>query len=151
MEQQRATCGEASRSIPAPAFPLPPGRSPAPRPSSAGRLSCRRARRLEFFDEKGFTVGNYTQLLSTRFFNLMVNTVVLGFGSAMLATAAGTIFAWLCVRTDLPFRKAFTILHIALYGLPTIAAALAWIFLLTPKAGLFNRFLMWLFGLQNAA
>ena len=103
-----------------------------------------------FFDDSGFTLGNYTQLLSTRFFKLMVNTVILGLGAAMLATAAGTIFAWLCVCTDLPFRKAFTILHIAPYGLPTIAAALAWIFLLTPKAGLFNRFLMWLFGLQNA-
>lgn len=103
-----------------------------------------------FFDEKGFTIGNYTELLSPRFFKIMVNTMTLGLGSAVVATAAGTIFAWLCVCTDLPFRKAFTILHIAPYGLPTIAAALAWIFLLTPKAGLFNRFLMWVFGLQNA-
>jgi iron(III) transport system permease protein len=103
-----------------------------------------------FLDETGFTIGNYTQLLSTRFFKIMVNTVILGLGSALLATAAGTIFAWLCVCTDLPFRKAFTILHIAPYGLPTIAAALAWIFLLTPKAGLFNQFLMWLFGLPSA-
>ena len=103
-----------------------------------------------FFDEKGFTIGNYTELLSPRFLKIMVNTMTLGLGSAVVATAAGTIFAWLCVCTDLPFRKAFTILHIAPYGLPTIAAALAWIFLLTPKAGLFNRFLMWLFGLQNA-
>ena len=102
------------------------------------------------FDDKGFTLANYTQLLSPRFLNIMVNTVILGLGSAMLATAAGTIFAWLCVCTDLPFRKIFTILHIAPYGLPTIAAALAWIFLLTPKAGLFNRFLMWLFGLETA-
>ena len=103
-----------------------------------------------FFDEKGFTIGNYTELLSPRFLKIMVNTMTLGLGSAVVATAAGTIFAWLCVCTDLPFRKAFTILHIAPYGLPTIAAALAWIFLLTPKAGLFNRFLMWVFGLQNA-
>ena len=80
----------------------------------------------------------------------MVNTVTLGLGAAVLATAAGTIFAWLCVCTDLPLRKLFTILHIAPYGLPTIAAALVWIFLLTPKAGLFNRFLMWFFGLETA-
>ena len=103
-----------------------------------------------FFDDKGLTIGNYTQLLSPRFFKIMINTVTLGFGSAFVATAAGTIFAWLCVCTDLPFKRVFTILHIAPYGLPTIAAALAWIFLLTPKAGLFNRFLMWLFGLQSA-
>lgn len=103
-----------------------------------------------FFDDKGFTLDNYSQLISPRFFKIMVNTVTLGLGSAILATAIGTLFAWLCVCTDLPFRKVFTILHIAPYGLPTIAAALAWIFLLTPKAGLFNRFLMWLFGLENA-
>jgi iron(III) transport system permease protein len=103
-----------------------------------------------FLDDRGFTLANYTQLLSPRFFKIMVNTVVLGLGSAVVATAAGTIFAWLCVCTDLPFRRIFTILHIAPYGLPTIAAALAWIFLLTPKAGLFNRFLMWLFALENA-
>ena len=103
-----------------------------------------------FFGDNGFTLANYTQLLSPRFFRIMVNTVTLGLGAAILATAAGTIFAWLCVCTDLPFRKIFTILHIAPYGLPTIAAALAWIFLLTPKAGLFNRFLMWLFGLETA-
>ncbi len=103
-----------------------------------------------FFGDKGFTLANYTQLLTPRFFKIMVNTVTLGLGAAVLATAAGTIFAWLCVCTDLPFRKVFTILHIAPYGLPTIAAALAWIFLLTPKAGLFNRFLMWLLGLENA-
>jgi iron(III) transport system permease protein len=103
-----------------------------------------------FFDEKGLTFANYTQFLSPRFLKIMANTVTLGLGSAILATAAGTIFAWLCVCTDLPLRKVFTILHIAPYGLPTIAAALAWIFLLTPKAGLFNRFLMWLFGLETA-
>jgi iron(III) transport system permease protein len=103
-----------------------------------------------FFDDKGFTLANYAQLLSPRFFKIMINTVTLGVGSAVVATAAGTIFAWLCVCTDLPFRKIFTILHIAPYGLPTIAAALAWIFLLTPKAGLFNRFLMWFFGLESA-
>lgn len=103
-----------------------------------------------FFGDGGFTLANYTELLSPRFLKIMVNTVILGLGSAILATAAGTIFAWLCACTDLPFRRIFTILHIAPYGLPTIAAALAWIFLLTPKAGLFNRFLMWLLGLQNA-
>ncbi len=103
-----------------------------------------------FFGENGFTLANYTELLSPRFFRIMVNTVTLGLGAAILATAAGTIFAWLCVCTDLPFRKIFTIFHIAPYGLPTIAAALAWIFLLTPKAGLFNRFLMWLLGLETA-
>src|SRR5574339_289724 len=42
-----------------------------------------------FFDDSGFTLGNYTQLLSTRFFKLMVNTVILGLGAAMLATAMG--------------------------------------------------------------
>jgi iron(III) transport system permease protein len=103
-----------------------------------------------FFDDKGFTLANYYQLLAPRFFRIMVNTVTLGLGAAVLATVAGTIFAWLCVCTDLPFRKTFAILHIAPYGLPTIAAALAWLFLLTPKAGLFNRFLMWLLGLENA-
>lgn len=103
-----------------------------------------------FFDDKGFTLANYGQLLAPRFFNIMVNTVTLGLGAAIIATGAGTAFAWLCVCTDLPFRRVFTILHIAPYGLPTIAAALAWIFLLTPKAGLFNRFIMWLFGLEEA-
>lgn len=103
-----------------------------------------------FFDDNGFTLANYEQLLSPRFFQIMVNTVTLGLGSAILATVAGTVFAWLCVCTDLPLRRVFTILHIAPYGLPTIAAGLAWIFLLTPKAGLFNRFVMWLFGLESA-
>ena len=28
-----------------------------------------------FFDDKGFTVANYTQLLSPRFFKIMVNVV----------------------------------------------------------------------------
>lgn len=103
-----------------------------------------------FFDDKGFTLANYERLLSPRFFNIMVNTVTLGLGAAVIATSAGTFFAWLCVCTDMPLRKVFTILHIAPYGLPTIAAALSWLFLLTPKAGLFNRFLMWLFGLEHA-
>ena len=103
-----------------------------------------------FFGDQGFTLAHYQRLLSSRFFHIMVNTLTLGLGAAILATAAGTGFAWLCVCTDLPFRRVFTILHIAPYGLPTIAAALSWIFLLTPKAGLFNRFLMWLFGLEEA-
>jgi iron(III) transport system permease protein len=103
-----------------------------------------------FIDDKGLTVSNYSLLASQRFLKIMVNTVTLGLGSAILATAVGTMFAWLCVCTDLPFRKVFTILHIAPYGLPTIAAALAWLFLLTPRGGLFNRFLVWLFGLENA-
>ena len=103
-----------------------------------------------FVEDSGPTLANYRQLLSSRFVNIMINTVTLGLGSAILATVLGTAFAWLCVCTDLPLRRVFTILHIAPYGLPTIAAALAWLFLLTPKAGLFNRFLMWLLGLENA-
>jgi iron(III) transport system permease protein len=103
-----------------------------------------------FFDDHGFTLGHYERLLSARFVDILVNTLTLGLGAAIFATVAGTCFAWLCVCTDLPFRKIFAIFHIAPYGLPTIAAGLAWIFLLTPKAGLFNRFLMWCFGLEEA-
>jgi len=58
--------------------------------------------------------------------------------------------AWLINRTDIPFRSLiFTFLAITVI-IPGLVKAMGWIMLLSPRAGLINRFLMGLLNLEVA-
>lgn len=80
----------------------------------------------------------------------LVNTLILGASVAVCVVVFGVPMAWAVARTDMPGRKFFR-------SAPTIAfltapylSSLAYIMLLGPNAGLLNKALKSVFGLQSS-
>ena len=98
-----------------------------------------------------YTLNNYTQLLTDPYtYRVMMTT--LGFAAVTIAVSVplGFLFAWFIERTDLRHK----VLAMSLLGsgilFPTFLKAMGWVFLLHPRIGIINIFLMQLFGLQSA-
>jgi iron(III) transport system permease protein len=98
-----------------------------------------------------YNLNNYALLLSDPYsYRVMMTT--LGFAGVTISVSVplGFIFAWFIERTDLP-RKT---LAMSLLGsgilFPTFLKAMGWVFLLHPRIGIINTFLMRLFDLKNA-
>jgi len=79
----------------------------------------------------------------------LLNTVVFTLGAACFSTILGGLFAYLSVRTDIPFSGLFRVLPIVPMMIPHVLFAAAWITLLNPTNGMFNVFLRNLFGLSS--
>jgi iron(III) transport system permease protein len=98
-----------------------------------------------------YTLNNYILLLSDPYtYRVMMTT--LGFAGVTIAVSVplGFLFAWFIERTDLRHK----VLAMSLLGsgilFPTFLKAMGWVFLLHPRIGIINIFLMQLFGLQSA-
>lgn len=97
-----------------------------------------------------FTFENYLDVISdTRSIGLLVNSLAFAIGSGLLATSIGTVLAFITARTDTPLRRIFTFIPFLPLIVPGVVDNLAWIFLLRPKTGLVNIFLMDTFGLPG--
>jgi iron(III) transport system permease protein len=83
-------------------------------------------------------------------FDSLVNTLQLAFGTGLLSIAFGVPLAWATSRSDMPLRRSMHALVALSYITPPYLTALAYIILLGPDAGLFNRLLRWLLGLEAA-
>ena len=97
------------------------------------------------------TSEHYRAIFSDPFtFTVLLNT--LGFSSSTLLFAVlfGVPIAWIAERTDLPGKTAlYTLMTIGLV-LPGFTTAMGWSFLLNPKIGALNYWLVELFSLQAA-
>jgi iron(III) transport system permease protein len=93
--------------------------------SAEGRLT------LEHFAE---AFGNrlYTQALR--------NSLVLGAWTAALSVAIGLPLAWAVSRTNVPGKRFLHLTAVVSYVTPPFLTAIAFVNLLSPNAGLFNRF-----------
>ena len=87
---------------------------------------------LEFFRSAYSAIG-----LST----MVVNSLLFAVGSTAVAVGLGTVLAYLVVRTDLRGRKIVFALALVPLIMPGILHTIAWIFLASPRIGLFNRWL----------
>jgi iron(III) transport system permease protein len=87
---------------------------------------------LEFFRSAYSAIG-----LST----MVVNSLLFAVGSTVVAVGLGTVLAYLVVRTDLRGRKIVFALALVPLIMPGILHTIAWIFLASPRIGLFNRWL----------
>ena len=83
-------------------------------------------------------------------FDSLVNTLQLAFGTGLLSIAFGVPLAWATARSDMPLRRSVHALVALSYITPPYLTALAYIILLGPDAGHFNRLLRWLLGLEAA-
>lgn len=83
----------------------------------------------------------YTALENTAWFVLV---------TILVAMSLGTIIAWLVERTDLRGKKTVYSLMTSILLLPSIFTAMGWLFLLHPRIGLLNTWLMRVFALHSA-
>src|SRR5437016_6979085 len=94
-----------------------------------------------------FTLENFrTAYFSAETFRLFINSVQYAVGTALLALGLGTALAWMNERTNTPFKRLFFALSIIPLVIPGILFVVAWIMLASPKIGILNIWLQWLFG-----
>jgi iron(III) transport system permease protein len=94
-----------------------------------------------------FTLENYrTAYFSAETFRLFFNSVQYAVGTAIFALCLGTALAWMNERTNTPFKRLFFALSIIPLVIPGILFVVAWIMLASPKIGILNIWLQWIFG-----
>lgn len=98
----------------------------------------------------GVTLGNYIQVTHhPEVTALLANSLLFACGSACLACVIGITLAWLYERADLPYK--FLIFSLVLIPLvvPGLLFTISWVFLLSPKTGIINHFLVSAAGLSG--
>jgi iron(III) transport system permease protein len=97
-----------------------------------------------------YTLKNYHAAYASEYtYSTFLNSLIFASGSAGLSFILGTMLAWLTERTNTPLRSIFVPLAVVPLILPGVLESIAWIFLLSPKFGYLNVWLMSLFGLQS--
>ena len=90
----------------------------------------------------GFGFGYVTALFTiSSHSNSLLNLLLVAVGSTCLALVVGSWLAWVIARTDTPWRRILEVLIIFPIFLSTLAVAIAWFFLGSPRAGLINLIL----------
>ena len=98
-----------------------------------------------------YSLKNYVTILADPYtYKVMWTTLYFSAVTIAVAVPLGFIFAWLVERTDMPYKAlAMSLLSIGIL-FPTFLKAMGWVFLLHPRIGVINIFLMQLFGLSSA-
>ena len=84
-----------------------------------------------------------------RNFTPLKNTLVLALGTGLSSVVLGVPLAWATARTNMPLRRFIHAMVALSFITPPYLTSLAWIILLGPNAGHFNRLLKWLFHLNH--
>jgi iron(III) transport system permease protein len=93
-----------------------------------------------------FTLDNFrTAYFSAETFRLFFNSVQFATGTAIFSLCLGTGLAWMNERTNTPFKRLFFALSIIPLVIPGILFTVSWILLGSPKIGILNAWLQWLF------
>lgn len=101
------------------------------------------------FEPGALTLENYRQVfLDPATWTLLVNTFVFAVGSLALGMSVALLLGWLVERSDIPCRELIFALIVAPMAIPGMMAAIAWIFLLHPRIGVFNIILRGVPGLD---
>jgi iron(III) transport system permease protein len=96
------------------------------------------------------TLKNYQAAYASEYtYSTFMNSLIFASGSAGLGFFFGAVLAWLTERTNTPLRAIFVPIAVVPLILPGVLEAIAWIFLLSPKFGYLNVWLMSLFGLKS--
>lgn len=112
-------------------------------------LSFREGRPID--PDATYSLVHYIGVFADPFtYTVLINTMVFAVVSLAVALGFGLPAAWLAERTDLPAKSLlYTLMTIGLL-MPGFAAAMGWLFLLHPRIGLLNVWMMDLFGLETA-
>ncbi len=77
---------------------------------------------------------------------LILNTVEFALGGSCIAIVLGLAYAWIIVRTNVPFKGFLRLLPVFPMTLPLLVKSFAWVSLFTPRVGLINVGFQRLFG-----
>jgi iron(III) transport system permease protein len=95
---------------------------------------------FERIDGSGYTIDNYlTAYGRWRHIQALINTLVMGAGTAVLATIFAVPLAWACARTDMPLRGLVRVAVLAAFIIPPYLGAVGWILLAGPNSGWINK------------
>src|SRR3990172_3779454 len=98
-----------------------------------------------------FSLQNYADVFDAYLFRRVIpNTAIVGVGTVVVVVFFSVPLAWLLHRTNVPLRELWITLIAVAVIVPGFLKAMGWIMLLSPKIGLINKFLMYVFGLQEA-
>jgi iron(III) transport system permease protein len=90
----------------------------------------------------GVTIGYFTRVLYTRiYFQALANSLVLGAWVGLFSILIGVPLAWAVTRTDLPGRGFVKLTATLAYLSPPFLLAIAYVNLLSPRAGVINTLL----------
>ncbi len=85
-------------------------------------------------------------LLSWELARIVFDTVAIGVGAGAISAFIGAVYAWLVIRTDMPFKRAFRVMVILPLSMPFIVKGIGWISVLSPQIGIVNVFFKNTFG-----
>ncbi|SHH85169.1 ABC transporter permease [Pollutimonas bauzanensis] len=87
--------------------------------------------------------GQYLAEVLTRsiYWEALLNTLLVSAGAALVATSAGSVFAWIFARSDAMGRGALEWISQLPIFIPPFVGAIAWSLLAAPRSGIINRLL----------
>lgn len=98
-----------------------------------------------------YSLINYSEILVEPFtWRVLANTLQFALVSLAISMLFGLPAAWLFARTDLPAKALLSTLMTVGLLIPGFASAMGWLFLLHPRIGLVNGWLVKHFGLSEA-
>jgi iron(III) transport system permease protein len=99
------------------------------------------------FEAGTFTLENYAKVfLEPGTLRILWNTLCFAIGSLAIGVTLAVYLSWLIERSDLPHRGPLFALIVAPLVIPGMLFAMAWIFLLEPQIGIFNKIFQSLAG-----
>lgn len=102
-------------------------------------------------EDGAFTLANYGQLLAdASLIEATLNSLWVGSGTVAGCLLIGVPMAYLVARTDVPLKRLIRTSTVLTFAAPSFIAAMGWILLLGPRAGLINDVLVGVFGLSKA-
>lgn len=98
-------------------------------------------------DEAGLTLDAFSRAYTAQGLpELIFNSLQFGLGATAVSLAVGVSLAYLTERTDVPFRSFIYVTSLVPLVIPGVLYTIAWIFLASPRIGLFTGWLEWLLG-----
>jgi len=98
-----------------------------------------------------YTLKHYREIFTDAFtYKTFLNTLGFAITAVLVALFFAVPTAWLVERTDLPGKGMIFMLVTLGALLPTFFTAMGWVFLLHPRIGIINRWLVDLFGFSQS-
>ena len=100
--------------------------------------------------EGAFTLDHFVRAATgAAYRNALLNTLILGVGTAVLSVLVGVPMAWAVTRTTMPAKTLVRVLVGVSYITPPFLSAIAYVIILAPNSGVFNRAIVGLFGVER--
>jgi iron(III) transport system permease protein len=100
--------------------------------------------------EGAFTAEHFAAAFSRpAYYNALLNSLILGVGTAVLSVLIGAPMAWAVSRTTMPAKNLVRVLVGVSYITPPFLSAIAYVILLAPNSGVLNRLVVELFGVER--